>query len=182
MAILRSNLRGIPRVWALLVVTATMSVSAVAIGSAGAVTTGGAIHIVSVGSASMPQNDVVITGAFADAGTFSVGKNPIVPMKLSKGTLKVSFAKGGAAENAVFANMSKYLNPTTCAFVASFTSTYPIVGGTGSYAGAHGSVSLVSSLNGVFPRSANGKCNLGSNASPIGFLNTATGSGTISFS
>ena len=173
--------RGILRVGMIPLVAASFLMPAVAAGPAAAAMANGTIHIVSVGALSMAQNDVVITGVFGDAGTFAVGKSPVVPLHLSKGTLKINFAKGAAAEGAVFAHLSKYTSATTCATVASFSSSYAIVGGTGSYAGAHGSVRMTSSLTGVFPRFANGKCNLGAKASPIGFLNTAQGSGTVSF-
>jgi len=175
----RDARRGVFQRATILLAIAAVLAPGLAANVAAAATTGGAIHVVSIGSSSMAQNDVVITGAFADAGNFTVAKSPTVPLHLSKGTLQVSFAKGGAAENAIFSDMSKYLNPTTCAFVASFTSTYPIVGGTGAYAGAHGSVALKSSLTGVFPRLSSGKCNVA--GSPIGFLNTAEGSGTVTF-
>src|ERR1035437_7986907 len=99
--------RGILRGGMIPLVAASFLMPAVAAGPAAAAMANGTIHIVSVGALSMAQNDVVITGVFGDAGTFAVGKSPVVPLHLSKGTLKINFAKGAAAEGAVFAHLSK---------------------------------------------------------------------------
>jgi len=178
--------QGVSRKWGVLrwaavpVVAASTLIPAFAGEFAGAAMTNGTIHIVSVGSVNYPQYNIVITGAIGDAGTYTIGNSPVLTLHLTKGTMKVNFAKGGAAENAIFSQPTKYTDASTCAFAATFSASYPIVSGTGAYAGAHGSVTLASSMTAIFPKLASGKCNLGSNAKPIGFLYISQGSGTVS--
>jgi hypothetical protein len=155
------------------------------IGNAATATTpsersGGTISIYSVGSASGNSQTVVITGAFADAGSLTV-TGPISKVVLSRGTIMINLAKGIAAENKLFNNVGKFVSQATCGINASYSAPVTFVSGTGAYVGIRGAAALKTAELGVFPRLANGKCNLSENAQPIGFLSLGLGSGVVHF-
>jgi hypothetical protein len=141
---------------------------------------GGTIHIYSIGTLSSQSQSVVITGAFADAGTLTV-TGDTTTVKLSKGNIVINLTQGVAAENKLFNHLAKFVSPTTCGIDTSYSAPVKLVSGTANYIGISGTVQLRTAEIGVFPRSANGKCNLGSNAQPVGFLSLAQGSGSVKF-
>lgn len=142
--------------------------------------TGGAIKIYSVGNASSNSQSVVITGAFADAGSLTVtgGTSKVV---LSRGTITINLAQGVAAENRLFNNIAKFVSQTTCGINASYSAPVTFVSGTGAYVGIGGAGTVKTSEIGVFPRTASGTCNLSENAEPVGFLSLGVGSGVVHF-
>jgi len=137
------------------------------------------IHVEAVGSASSSSQQVVITGAFADAGQLTVS-GPRDAVALSKGSILLDLSAGEKAENALFNHLGSLVNPKTCGINASYKAPVKIVSGTGSYQGITGSLVLTTQEVGVFPKSPDGSCNLSSNAAPVGFLSLASGSGTAS--
>jgi len=143
-------------------------------------THGGTIHIYSIGTLSSQAQDVVITGAFADAGTLTV-TGDTTTVNLSKGNIVINLAQGVAAENNLFNHIAKFVSPTTCGINTSYSASVKLVSGTASYAGISGTVQLRTAEIGVFPRSASGKCDLSSSAQPVGFLSLAQGSGSVKF-
>jgi hypothetical protein len=139
---------------------------------------GGMIKIYSLGTASSNSQSVVVTGAFADAGSLTVSGNNSTVI-LSRGTITINLAKGVAAENRIFNNLTRYVSPTNCGINASYTAPVKLIGGTGAYVGISGILRLTTTEIGVFPKSSNGQCNLSESAQPIGFLSLGVGSGLV---
>jgi hypothetical protein len=143
---------------------------------------GGVIHIYTAGTLASPLRPVVITGAFADVATINTNrksKGNAVPF--TKGSIKIDDSAAMAADAAVYAHLSKYVNPSTCALSYTYTAPLKLRGGMGAYAGISGTVTLHNTDEGVMPRLKSGKCNESENATPIGFLSESYGSGRISF-
>lgn len=138
----------------------------------------GTVHVYAVGSATSPTQSVVLTGAIGDAGTLSV-TGPTDTVTLSKGTIVLDLSKGSAAENKLFNHLSAVVNPKSCSMNSSYTAPVKVLGGSGAYAGATGTLVVRTAEVGVFPRTASGTCNLGANAQPVGFLSIAKGSGVV---
>jgi hypothetical protein len=137
-----------------------------------------AVRVVAIGSASSNTQTVVITGAVADAGTLAV-TGPVDSVKLSKGTLQLDLSAGGAAESRLFSNIGAITDPKTCGVNGSYTAAAKVLGGTGAYAGAHGTFTLTTQEIGVFPKKPDGTCDDGTNATPIAFLSIAQGTGSL---
>lgn len=161
--------------------------SAVSVGAgtliAGAASTkarGGLIHVYLEGSLGSSSQTIVITGAFADAGRFTEAA-PSSKVVLSKGSLMVDDVKGAARESALFAHLSRIVDPKTCGLSASYSAPATLKNGMGAYRGITGTVKVRTTLAGVFPRLATGKCNLSNNAQPIGFVILSQGSGQVAF-
>ena len=100
---------------------------------------------------------------------------------LSHGTITINLAQGVAAENRLFNNIGKSVSQTTCGMNAPYSAPVTFVSGTGAYVGIRGVATVKTSEIGVFPRAANGKCNLSENAEPVGFLSLGVGSGVVHF-
>jgi hypothetical protein len=160
--------------------TTLLSVTSAASAATTPVTHGGTIHIYSIGTSSSQSQNVVITGAFADAGTLTVTGNATT-VNLSKGNIVINLAQGVAAENKLFNHLAKFVSPSTCGINTSYSAPVKLVSGTGAYAGISGTVQVRTAEIGVFPKSASGRCNLSSNAQPVGFLSLAQGSGPVKF-
>jgi hypothetical protein len=137
------------------------------------------IRVEALGSASSSIQQVVVTGAFADAGQLTIS-GPVDTLTLSKGTIVLNLTAGEKAENALFNHLSSITNPKSCGVNGSYKSLVKLVSGTGSYRGITGSVSMTTQEIGVFPKSPDGSCNLSSSAAPIGFVSVASGVGTSS--
>lgn len=137
------------------------------------------IRVEALGSASSSSQQVVVTGAFADAGQLTIS-GPVDTLTLSKGTIVLNLAAGEKAENALFNHLSSITNPKSCGVNGSYKSLVKLVSGTGFYQGITGAVSMTTQEIGVFPKSPDGSCNLSSSATPIGFLSVASGVGTAS--
>ena len=137
------------------------------------------IRVEALGSASSSTQQVVVTGAFADAGQLTIS-GPVDTLTLSKGTIVLNLAAGEKAENALFNHLSSITNPKSCGVNGSYKSLVKLVSGTGFYEGITGSVSMTTQEIGVFPKSPDGSCNLSSSATPVGFLSVASGVGTAS--
>jgi hypothetical protein len=166
-------------VWALLpfmVLMATLIGGSGASAATHAALSSGIIHVYAVGNASSATQDVVVTGAFADAGTLTV-TGGVSTLQLSKGGIVVNLAQGAAAETKLFNHLGKYVSATTCGMNTSYSAQAKLVSGTGAYTGISGTIQLRTAEIGVFPRTASGTCDLSSNAQPIGFLSLAQGSG-----
>jgi hypothetical protein len=97
---------------------------------------------------------------------------------LSKGTITVDDSRGAAKEQAIFANIAKHLNRSTCGFSFSYRAPANLLSGTRAYAGIKGTVTIETRDAGVFPKNANGTCN--TNSRPLGYVDTGIGSGTVS--
>jgi hypothetical protein len=148
--------------------------------SASAAPGGGTIHVELVGTPASSTQSIVITGAFADAGTFSEAEG-LSAVTLSRGSFKVNDSKGNAREDAIFGSLAKVVNPINCGITTSYNAPVKLLDGTGAYAGISGTVSVTTREAGVFPKLASGKCNLSENANPIGFVSIAQGSGSVRF-
>lgn len=137
------------------------------------------IRVEAVGTAASPSQDVVITGAFADAGTLQI-TGPQNTLALSRGTIVLDMSAGGKAETALFNHLTSITNPKTCGVDGSYTAPVKFVSGTGAYSGITGSVDVTTTEIGVLPKSPDGSCNFSTNVAPIGFLSVAAGTGNTS--
>jgi len=147
--------------------------------SAGANSSRYPIRVEAVGSASSSSQEVVITGAFADAGQLTI-TGPVNTLTLSRGSIVLDMTAGGKAETALFNHLTAIMNPKTCGVNGSYKASVKMVSGTGFYQGISGSVSVTTQEIGVLPKSADGSCNLSTSVAPIGFLSVASGIGTAS--
>lgn len=170
------------RIASILVVAAAVSAGVTTLGASAAKQThgNGVIHVSIAGSLGRSSQPIVITGAFADAGKFTENA-PSSKVSLSKGSIVVDDAKGAQRESELFAHLSKIVDPKTCGLSVSYTAPAKLKQGTGAYRRLNGTVAITTDLAGVFPRLRSGKCNLSSNAQPIGFVFLAHGSGRVSF-
>jgi len=139
----------------------------------------GVINLYTSGTLATPIRAFVITGAFADVGATSPGDKGAIPFR--EGSIRFDNSAANAAEGQIYAHLSRYVNPSTCALTYNYTAPVKLVGGTGAYAGISGTVTLHNTDVGVLPRLKTGKCNESANAEPIGFLAESYGSGSVSF-
>jgi hypothetical protein len=100
-------------------------------------------------------------------------------VKLSKGTLQLDLSAGGAAESKLFADIGAITDPKTCGVYGTYTAPAKVLSGTGPYTGAHGVITLTTTEIGVFPKKSDGTCDDDQNATPIGFLSIAQGTGSL---
>ena len=56
-----------------------------------------------------------------------------------------------------------------------------LLGGSGSYAGIRGTLTITVSGRGILPTSSSGACEKGGSAPPLVAVSTASGSGSVSF-
>jgi hypothetical protein len=160
-------------------VTVGVAASAIAASTGNAAPRGGTIHVVEVGTISAPKHSIVITGAFADAGTFGPpSSGGTIELRLSQGTITVDESRGAAKENAIFGNIGKYVDAATCGLAITYTAPATILSGTGAYAGIGGTVTTTTRDAAVFPRRKNGTCDV--DANPSGFIDTGIGAGSVS--
>jgi hypothetical protein len=167
------------------VATAAGAAFAIAASAGGApvglIQPGGVIHIYATGSATSSKQQVVITGAFGDAGWFTGGVGELGTITLSKGSFRVNDSRGTAQELEIFAHLARHVSATTCAFYSTNTAPAIVLDGKGAYAGISGTISLTTIDAGVFPKLKGGRCNLTHGAVPIGLLSLAQGVGTVAF-
>jgi hypothetical protein len=157
-------------------------------GVAGASTAhGGRIHVyyedTLAQSVANQPGQVVVTGAFGDAGSFTTAANgSVVKVVLAKGKFEVNDSAGAAREATLFAHLARYMNPRSCAVVFPYRVTESIVkgSGTGAYRGIAGRLTFTTDDVGVWPTRA-GKCETSSSALPVGFVALSQGQGTVSF-
>jgi hypothetical protein len=162
-------------------VIASISAGAVTAAAATSAPDGGTVHVYLVGSLSdSGKQPLVVAGAFADAGEFIEGA-PDSKVVLSHGSFVADDAQGAGHESYVFAHLAKFVDRSTCALSFSYTESVPLSRGTGAYHGITGSLKVTTTDAGVFPKLADGACNLSSNATPIGFVSIARGTGRVTF-
>jgi hypothetical protein len=113
---------------------------------------------------SSARYEVIATGVFTTAGV-DISGNTTDTARLPGGTFKIHH--GGAVHV-----ITEKLNPQTCLGVFKGTSGFWIGGGTGKYAGIHGSGMAVISERAVFAR-LKGVCN--PNLTPVANEQTITG-------
>jgi hypothetical protein len=158
-------------------VAASTSVAAARSGAASASARPGAgvIHIVLVNTSldTAAPTQVLITGAFSDHGTGKHGT-----WHLTRGTITVN----ASALKAVIASPSFGTFYTrSCSFSGSATGRTPIVGGTGAYAGIHGTLTVTETNAEEGSLRASGACNTSSSAPAVAEDLVVTGSGRVSF-
>jgi hypothetical protein len=147
---------------------------------------GGRIHLyfedTLAQSVANEPSQVVVSGAFGDAGSFSIGSNDVAKIVLSKGTLEVNDRAGAAREATLFGHLARYMNPRTCAVVFRYTVTEPIVKGSGTraYKGITGRLTTTTDDVGVWPAKG-GRCETSSSSIPVGFVALSQGAGSVSF-
>jgi hypothetical protein len=170
-----------------LAVGAIVSIAVMGEAAAGASTShGGHIHAYFEDSlaqtAANQPGQVVVTGAFGDAGSFTVSSNGTAKVVLSKGTFKINDAAAAVKEGALFGHLSAHMNPGTCALVFPYTVTVPIIAGsgTGAYAGISGQLTTTTDDVGVWPAKA-GKCESSPSSTPTGFVELSQAQGNVSF-
>jgi len=127
---------------------------------------------------------VLFTGAIGDYGSShsvnTAGKK-VATATLTKGTIKLDLT--------AVANKANNANPTvdaaTCSGAVSVSAPAPIIGGTGLYAGIHGTVKITESSGfiGSTYKSGpqKGRCNMSNSAPTVAEMAAVYGNGTVSF-
>ena len=158
--------------------------AAVALG-AGSSPAGGRIQVFVQPGNGQGNGKILLTGAVGDYGTShrastSKGKT-MATATLKKGTITFDLTPITKKVN--------HTNPApdlaTCSASVSVTDTVPIVGGTGLYAGIHGSVKLTEKFGFLGPTIKSGpkagQCNTGDSGPTLAQMGIVFGNGTVSF-
>jgi hypothetical protein len=162
------------------IVLVTLGIAASAPSASAATPHAGAIDVYEVGTLSATDHSIVITGAFADSGSYAPpSSNGSIELHLSKGTIKVDDSRGAAAESKAYEHLAKFLNASNCGLALSYSASATLISGTGAYAGITGKVTTTTHDAGLFPMTEKGACN--TNANPVGYLDIGMGSGSVSF-
>ncbi len=167
--------------------TATVAVGhdrAVHAGPAAAVRpTGGGVALY-LTTESPTKSAVVATGAIGDYGTaVSIDRDghPDPQGDYARVTLKHgAFTIDGRAFNKSLSRARPSINPRTCSFVVKGQGRAPVSGGTGTYAGISGALTLRSTFAAIVPRGSTGSCRFASNSNLSQYL-SVTASGPVSF-
>ncbi len=128
---------------------------------------------------------ITIIGAIGDYGTIvttnKAGKvtanGTYQHARLKHGTLTIDTTAFDKKLN----SSRPQVNQSNCSVSFDGTGPSTITGGTGQYAGAHGSVRITATFAGIATRKANGQCNLSNNAPTLGGYDAITGKGSVSF-
>ena len=133
---------------------------------------------------SATKSAVVATGAIGDYGTsVSVDRDghPDPQGDYARVTLKHgAFTIDGRAFNKSLSRARPSINPRTCSFVVKGQGRAPVSGGTGTYAGISGALTLRSTFAAIVPRGSTGSCRFASNSNLSQYL-SVTASGPVSF-
>jgi len=127
---------------------------------------------------------VLLTGAVGDYGsTHSVtaeGKK-IATATLTKGTIKLDITAVSKKVN----NATPAVDNATCSASVTVSAASPILGGTGRYAGIHGTIKVTESvgfIGSTYKSGAKkGQCNTSSSGTTVAQIAVVSGSGTVSF-
>jgi hypothetical protein len=120
---------------------------------------------------------VVVTGPFTDYGTdreAALAGGTVNEIVLKHGSFDLDISR---LEHAVAFSVDS----RTCAYVESGTGPARLLGGSGSYAGIRGTLTITVSGRGILPTSSSGACEKGGSAPPLVAVSTASGSGSVSF-
>ena len=167
-----------------LLVSGSVALAASTHAQASSTARGGEIHI-AVTDFHGTKAKITIVGAIGDYGTITSETKAGKPSE--NGTYQHAQLKHGTlvidttAYNKALDHARPQVNESTCAVYFTGGAPTTIISGTGEYAGAHGTVKVTATFEGIVARK-NGKCDVQSNATPGGAFDVLTGSGTISFS
>ena len=152
--------------------------------TASATPAGGAIHVFVTPGNGQGNGTILITGAIGDFGTthsFRIHGDTYAYATLKQGKIEFDLTKISAKTNAA----SPKINPATCSASLSVSAPVAIVGGTGLYKGATGTVELtesfgfIGSLYATGPKK--GECNEGASGQTVAQASNVHGAGTVSF-
>jgi hypothetical protein len=145
---------------------------------------GGAIQLFVQPAQTQGNGKVLITGAVGDYGpshSVTTGGEKIATATLKQGTIKLNLTALGKKSN----KTNPIIDAATCSASVTVSAATPIIGGTGLYAGIHGTVQITESYGylGAFYKSGpkKGKCNMSNNAPTVATMVDVYGSGTVSF-
>jgi hypothetical protein len=146
---------------------------------------GGAIQIFVQPGQNQGQGKILFTGAVGDYGSSSPAKSSggkkIGTATLQKGTIQIDLT----AISAKVAKTNPPINMATCSAAVNETAPAPVVGGTGLYAGIHGTIQITESFGylGSMYKSGpkKGQCNMSNNAPTVAEMGIVYGSGSVSF-
>lgn len=146
---------------------------------------GGPIQIFVQPGNGQGKGKILFTGAVGDYGSGSPAKSSggkkIATATLQKGTIKIDLT----AITAKVDNANPGVNTATCSVATTETAPAQVIGGTGLYAGIHGTIQLTESFGfiGSTYKSGpkKGKCNTSNNAPTVAQMGTVYGSGSVSF-
>jgi hypothetical protein len=146
---------------------------------------GGPIQIFVQPGQNQGEGKILFTGAVGDYGSSSPAKSSggkkIGTAALQKGTIKIDLTAISAKVN----KANPPVNMATCSAAVNDTAAAPVVGGTGLYAGIHGTIQITESFGFVGSTYKSGpkkgKCNMSNNAPTLAQMGTVYGSGSVSF-
>jgi hypothetical protein len=145
---------------------------------------------------------LIVTPAFAGAGansgteTFQITQVNNGPgAVLAQGVFTASginYPKTGSTDLFVFpdgafsvhhpiTSSTPTVNPTTCLFVESFSGSFTIKGGVGTYKGIAGSGTFSGTYTGVLPQNPNGTCDESRSAQPFSSVTSVSATGSVSY-
>jgi len=145
---------------------------------------GGRIQLFVQPAQKQGNGKVLITGAVGDYGTshsvITHGKK-IATATLKKGTIKLDITAVGKKAN----SSPPTVDAATCSASATVSAPAPIVGGTGLYAGIHGTVTITESFGfiGSTYKSGpkQGQCNMSNSGTTLAQMVIVYGSGKVNF-
>ena len=124
---------------------------------------GGVVHVSEYDPATPDPGTVILTGAIFDHGVDQAGfagpNHSYNKLALTKGSFQVNVGK---------LKIHQHLDTKSCTLVVRGSGQVPIVkgSGTGAYRGITGTFHSETSFQGVFPKKANGSCNMSAPAKP----------------
>jgi len=160
--------------------------ASVALGAASSKTpAGGAVQIMVQPGQAQGKGKIIFTGAVGDYGssspTMSSGGKKFGIATLTKGTVKIDLTAIAAKVNSA----NPPVNNATCSANVAETAAAPVLGGTGLYAGIHGTLQITESFYFIGSTyksgSKKGQCNMSNSAPTVAEMGTVYGSGTVSF-
>ena len=177
---LRKTTIGVAGAFACLVAGTSVALAA----SSSGTPAGGAIQLFVQPAQAQGNGKVLFTGAIGDYGsTHSVttGGKKIAKATLKKGTIELNITAISKKAN----NATPTINAATCSGSINVSAATPIIGGTGLYAGIHGTVKITETFGFLGPTYKSGpkkgQCNLSNSAPTVAQMATVYGSGTVSF-
>jgi hypothetical protein len=177
---LRKTAIGVAGAFACLVAGTSVALGA---GSSGT-PAGGPIQLFVQPAQSQGNGKVLFTGAVGDYGSshsVTTGGKKIATATLKKGTIKLNLTAISKKAN----NANPTIDAATCSGSVNVSAATPIIGGTGLYAGIHGTVKITESFGflGATYKSGpkKGQCNMSNSAPTVAQMASVYGSGTVSF-
>lgn len=145
---------------------------------------GGRIELFVQPAQKQGNGKVLFTGSVGDYGSshsVTTGGKKIATATLTKGTIKLDLT----AVTKQTSHVTPAVDAATCSASVTVSAATPILGGTGHYAGIHGTVRITESFGFIGSTytsgSKKGQCNMSNSAPTVAQMAVVYGSGQVSF-